>query len=157
MLMRARVKNRLELFELLNKNHACVTQTDNAEKWGARRAPRQPRAALRAVHVRWMSPGEFGGFLMCNPLKNMHILPSHGLSFLLHNSSAAEQISPLLFLQSPFAIYVRKMYKVCNLQQHIYAYVCGHVGRRRNKSKKKNRLNSDNNGAARGLTVKDAI
>lgn len=45
MLMRARVKNRLELFELLNKNHACVTQTDNAEKWGARRAPRQPRCS----------------------------------------------------------------------------------------------------------------
>lgn len=62
MLMRARVKNRLELFELLNKTRDCITQADNVEKWGAGRAPPQPRLLSVAVHVRWVSPGSLEAF-----------------------------------------------------------------------------------------------
>lgn len=85
-------------------------------------------------------------------------LALHGLSFLVHNSSAAEWISPLLFLQSPFAtlilVYVKciKYITYNNTYTPTSADTLAEGGR-----KAKKRLNNDNNGAARGLTVKDAI
>lgn len=72
-------KNRLELFELLNKNHACITQLITW-KSGVPAALLKPRCFLCGACEVDVTR-EFWGFLIYNPQRNRNISPCLGSVF----------------------------------------------------------------------------